>query len=69
MNDECPICGASIEVQCKCLVSDKICVNGHTTHFCLLHKKIVSGASNHGKPTHDCHCEDYADNIILGDYK
>jgi hypothetical protein len=68
MNNECPICKAKIKGRCRCPLSDSECINGHSWHLCLKHKKIVSGASDHSAETLECHCHDYKDNVVLGDY-
>jgi hypothetical protein len=52
--EKCPICGEQYEYTCKCQRSDRGCKNGHNWHLCTEHKKIITGASDHGK--HGCSC-------------
>lgn len=53
---KCPECGEQATVTCRCMKLDSRCKNGHQWHTCLKHNKIVSGTSDHSKPTLDCSC-------------
>lgn len=53
---KCPVCGEPAKMRCKCPRVDSTCANGHKWHFCMFHKKVVLGESDHSKPTFDCSC-------------
>lgn len=56
LNNICPQCGQSPEIMCRCPKGDSRCKNGHWWHTCLVHNCIVSGKSNHARPTYGCSC-------------
>lgn len=52
-HDNCPICREPYELQCRCLLNDRTCLNGHQWHRCGVCSRVVIGESDHGKGTTD----------------
>lgn len=54
---KCPKCGSSNYSSCRCPKSDSTCRDcGYEWHYCLEHKCIVVGRSDHSRPTNECSC-------------
>jgi hypothetical protein len=64
LDDTCPVCKEKYESQCKCMLGDYTCKNGHTWHKCPVHgNKVlnsghdrVSGLISRDKLNKICTC-------------
>lgn len=56
--DECPTCGGEYTMQCRCLLGNRRCANGHEWHRCQVHGVVPCGGY-HGKDprANGCSCE------------
>ena len=52
--DYCRICEKESIANCRCLRSDRICVNGHSWHKCTEHNERVEGSSDHSASGCSC---------------
>ena len=55
----CPQCGKKWNSQCKCMIGEYFCPNGHIWFRCPKHRTIVIGAPDHKKEwSGACQCPD-----------
>jgi len=54
--DKCQTCGGRIRSHCKCFRADKVCVNGHHWHTCLVHRVQTEGEADHSLGMNVCTC-------------
>ncbi len=52
----CPVCNQRFTSQCRCLLGDKTCANGHHWHRCPVHKVVLLGKADHTLPSNTCRC-------------
>jgi hypothetical protein len=48
--DDCPTCGEPYAAQCRCLLRDRVCPNGHHWYQCRVCKVTVTGEADHADP-------------------